>query len=860
MKNRILSLLITAFLLAAYCGFRIADFGLGQSSIPQSAIRNPQSDNPQLATDRQGSRKSRYAVSEDALYKSPVQIRVSKDGRRLFVTCENSGELLIVDTQRGEVIGGLKTGNQPFGVALSPDDKYAYVSNRGDNTVSVFDTASQQPLQVISVGDNPHDLAVDAGGANLYVANLDTGDISVIETAGLKEVKRLEAGRAPFGMALSSDGRFLYVSNQLSSPVPFRTAPAAELTVIDTARRMVVGRRQLAGAAIAQNLAVSPDNRFVIVALEIPKNLLPETQVHQGWMATHGFAIAEAGPEGRVAYLLLDEANLYYADPFGVAFSRDGSRLYISSSGVNTVSVLNADSIYRLLQAGEGKIGINDDTLRKYARNLGISAEYVQARIATENNPKGVAASPDGRWVYVANRLSDSIQVIDCEKQWITASIQLGGPKIETELRRGARMFNSADISFQRQLSCNTCHPENNLDGLAYDIVAPEDAVGRNIVDNRTMRGISETGPYKWNGHNPTIKRQDGPRAAQFFFRSHGFEPQDLDATVHFVESLGLRPNRYAPVDGSFNEFQRRGKLTFERAYTKDGRYIPIGNRCIGCHTPPYYTDHMIHDVGSQTATDDSGDFDTPQIGNIYDSAPYMHDGRCDSLEEIWTIYNPGDTHGVTNDMAKENLNDLIEYTKTLSVGDPISDKELVESFFARSAEGTYRLKVRDLDAVRTPEAHYVGNSVCASCHLKQFKNWLGTKHARTFVMLGMEKAVKVAANFESKPADPQSSAHCLKCHGTGADVAVEFLPPQFHIEEGVQCERCHGPGENHAAEEAIKLKQPSKSHPLTAPTEQLCLECHKKKPSHEVLGKKPWDYATAIQKIPCKSGDGGVK
>ena len=38
----------------------------------------------------------------------------------------------------------------------------------------------------------------------------------------------------------------------------------------------------------------------------------------------------------------------------------------------------------------------------------------------------------------------------------------------------------------------------------------------------------------------------------------------------------------------------------------------------------------------------------------------------ADTLEEIWTRFNPYDTHGVTNDMTKDQLNDLIEYLKTL--------------------------------------------------------------------------------------------------------------------------------------------------------------------------------------------------
>jgi cytochrome c peroxidase len=53
-------------------------------------------------------------------------------------------------------------------------------------------------------------------------------------------------------------------------------------------------------------------------------------------------------------------------------------------------------------------------------------------------------------------------------------------------------------------------------------------------------------------------------------------------------------------------------------------------------------------------------------LTNIYDSAPYLHNGIAPKLEEIWTRYNPKDTHGITNDMTKDQLNDLIEYLKTL--------------------------------------------------------------------------------------------------------------------------------------------------------------------------------------------------
>ena len=70
--------------------------------------------------------------------------------------------------------------------------------------------------------------------------------------------------------------------------------------------------------------------------------------------------------------------------------------------------------------------------------------------------------------------------------------------------------------------------------------------------------------------------------------------------------------------------------------------------------------------MGSGKPTDRSPLIDVPQLTNIVLTAPYLHDGSARTLEEIWTVFNPADTHGVTNDLQKDELNDLIEYLKTL--------------------------------------------------------------------------------------------------------------------------------------------------------------------------------------------------
>ena len=323
--------------------------------------------------------------------------------------------------------------------------------------------------------------------------------------------------------------------------------------------------------------------------------------------------------------------------------------------------MIDVEAAAAVLQMRAGRIGLDDEGIRRLARDLGASSAYVEARIPTPANPKALAA--DGSRLYVACRLADQILVIDTQALTVIDSIDLGGPEQMTRLRQGARLFHFASISFQQQMSCSTCHPENNVDGLVYDI-AVDGGMGRNLVDNLSLRGLAETAPFKWTGKNPNLQRQEGPRAAQLFFRTHGFDADQNEAIVAYIESIPQRPNRHRRAAGLTPE-QRHGKQMFERQRDNLGRYIPVGNRCVTCHPQPFGTDRRRHDIGSRAAHDRNGVFDTPHLLNVYERPPFLHDGRCWSLEEIWTKHNPADTHGATNDMNKGQLNALIEYIKT---------------------------------------------------------------------------------------------------------------------------------------------------------------------------------------------------
>ena len=85
-------------------------------------------------------------------------------------------------------------------------------------------------------------------------------------------------------------------------------------------------------------------------------------------------------------------------------------------------------------------------------------------------------------------------------------------------LRYGEQTFYTARYSFQGQIGCANCHIDSTFDGLTWDL--EPDGFGRDIVDNKLLEGIKNTEPYKWNGGNPNIPTECGPRTEKYFWRS----------------------------------------------------------------------------------------------------------------------------------------------------------------------------------------------------------------------------------------------------------------------------------------------------------------------------------------------------
>jgi YVTN family beta-propeller protein len=586
-------------------------------------------------------------------YLSPIEMTFSPDGHSLYVVCQDSDEVRVVDPASAKVVGSIHVGHVPRGIALSPDGRRLYVTNASSDSVSVIDTSSREVVQTLPTGFEPAGAVLDKSGATLYVANRLSSDISVIDLSSGVEIKRLLAGRGASYLALSPDGKWIYCTHIYPNPGAFRSEPDSEITIIDTSTRKVVDRKALHNVAGMFHVAASADGKLVAVAQLRPKNLIPLAHVEHG--AVFGDSLTLFGDDiGGIVQIPIDELDRYYALPWGVAITPDKSKIFLTTAGSQSVTAIDVPQLLKTVRTRR----------QSFANDLSASAEYVTARIPVGHNPRGVALSPDGKRLYVANRLDDTLSVIDIETQKMISTIDLGGPKNVDALRRGERLFYTAEFSFQGQFGCSNCHLDATIDGLQWDL--EPDGFGKDIVDNRSLENLAGTEPFKWNGGNADMPTECGPRTEKFFFRSQSFTQQQLTDLVTFVYSLPYRPNRNRLANGELTPDQERGKAIFERTTTKKRAAIAEANQCTYCHNGPKYTNQKQINVGTGKLTDRSPVIDVPQLPNVAYSAPYLHDGSAKSLEEIWTIYNPKDTHGVTNDLTKDELNDLIEYLKTL--------------------------------------------------------------------------------------------------------------------------------------------------------------------------------------------------
>lgn len=148
----------------------------------------------------------------------------SPNGRYFIVSCEFSGELLKVDTEKMKIVGKRrlpKKGAMPQDVKLSPDGRTWYVADMASDGVWVLNGDRFGKPRLMHTGKGAHGLYVSRDSRTMYVSNRGEGSISLLDfrTGKLTGKWHIRGGGSPDMGGLSSDGKVLWLSGRYNSEV-----------------------------------------------------------------------------------------------------------------------------------------------------------------------------------------------------------------------------------------------------------------------------------------------------------------------------------------------------------------------------------------------------------------------------------------------------------------------------------------------------------------------------------------------------------------------------------------------------------------------------------------------------------------
>jgi YVTN family beta-propeller protein len=290
------------------------------------------------------------------------------------------------------VIGTVRVGAEPEGVAVSPDGRTIYVANQNSRVLSVVDAATRR-VRSVELRNTPRFATTTRDGRTVFVSMYEddkiTGSgVAVVDALSLKVIRYLDTGDMPYTLAVAPDNK-LWVPIHSDGRLEIfssGTLRLAEIKVKPNPHAVGFSSDQMrAFTANHESNAVSVlDMRTNRVTKTIPVAKAP-----------HSIAVSPDGRMALVAGYDADAANLIDTvtlerkgpfkvgrDPQSVAFSSDSRYGYVVNEGDGTVSVLN------------GRTGA------------------LTATVKVGGSPRTIGVSPDGRLAYVSNGKDNTISVL----------------------------------------------------------------------------------------------------------------------------------------------------------------------------------------------------------------------------------------------------------------------------------------------------------------------------------------------------------------------------------------------------------------------------------------------------------------
>ncbi len=247
-------------------------------------------------------------------------------------------------------------------------------------------------------------------------------------------------------------------------------------------------------------------------------------------------------------------------------------------------------------------------------------------------------------------------------------------PLTEAGFNLGKHLFYDPILSSDNTVSCASCHKQEYAfgDNTQYSMGVNQSVGDRNAP---TIINLAFQTKFDWDGKSTSIEEQavrpifneielhnnnwgevidrleQSTLYNQLFCDAFGTSSID---SLHILKALAQFERALTSTDSKFDKWIR-GEVMFTNEEI-DGFNIYSTERgdCFHCHPTGLFTDNFFHNNGLDTDFNDMGRYDvtgdnndmgsfkSPTLRNIEYSAPYMHDGRFNTLEEVIDHYNSG--------------------------------------------------------------------------------------------------------------------------------------------------------------------------------------------------------------------------
>ncbi|MCB0713600.1 MAG: c-type cytochrome [Ignavibacteriae bacterium] len=319
---------------------------------------------------------------------------------------------------------------------------------------------------------------------------------------------------------------------------------------------------------------------------------------------------------------------------------------------------------------------------------------------------------------------SEDVGVTPPEEELFTYALPEGFPEIvepednqatEAKVELGRHLFYDKHLSRNLSIACASCHLQEHAFSDPNRVsVGVDDRIGTRNAPSLANVGYNRS--LLWEGGVKTLEQQAivpiihpdemDMQTDTLVDRLRGISPYlalfkaawgDDDITIERItKSLAAFERTIISGETPFDKWKRGNETALSKSALRGERiFFTERGDCFHCHGAFNFTDNIFHNNGLSETEDegrfritqynlDKGKFKTPTLRNIEVTAPYMHDGRLQSLEEVIDHYNNGgDGHSNSDplirplNLTEEEQLDLLNFLKSLTDEEFLTRKDL---------------------------------------------------------------------------------------------------------------------------------------------------------------------------------------